>query len=348
MPDANTAWLLENAAAPIRYHLTKNAGLADELLRNDEARAWMTRLAARAASNEIGPIHGSHDYRMENILGKCAILGLDRNIPALDSAIAFVLAFLERQLHAPEPKTPSFGRLYAHRDCEKVLSCFLPMLGCAENSAVRAVAQKRIDVLYPFTRQKRYDIHVDGSKLAGVKKEWQPFIINPDLYADGHIALPDMHDFILFAGVYDTLSDEDKSKVEMIVGWIFHEGYQSLGRRYGYFYVPGGSYSAKAIIFKVNLADADDDASLLFDCFVLSRFQTARESGWFKAAMAYLEGFRSETGRSVFPARMLTEKPDSFVIFGGHMNVGENRRGKLYKEIISTYWMDRIFTTTYR
>ena len=27
---------------------------------------------------------------------------------------------------------------------------------------------------------------------------------------------------------------------------------------------------------------------------------------------------------------------------GGHMNVGENKRKKEYREIISTYWMDRI------
>lgn len=40
---------------------------------------------------------------------------------------------------------------------------------------------------------------------------------------------------------------------------------------------------------------------------------------------------------------MITEKPDSYVIMGGHMNVGENKRNKLYKEIISTYWIERIY-----
>ena len=39
---------------------------------------------------------------------------------------------------------------------------------------------------------------------------------------------------------------------------------------------------------------------------------------------------------------MIVEKPDCYVIGGGHMNVGEDKKGKNYSEIISTYWMNRI------
>jgi hypothetical protein len=39
---------------------------------------------------------------------------------------------------------------------------------------------------------------------------------------------------------------------------------------------------------------------------------------------------------------MINEKPDCYVIGGGHMNVGENKKSKKYGEIISTYWMGRI------
>ena len=62
----------------------------------------------------------------------------------------------------------------------------------------------------------RYDIYIDGSILKSVKKDWQPYIINPDLYADGNISLPDMHDLLLFAGMYPYLSEEDRNKVETI------------------------------------------------------------------------------------------------------------------------------------
>jgi hypothetical protein len=120
---------------------------------------------------------------------------------------------------------------------------------------VKGVTRQRLDVLYEFTKQKTYDIYVDGSKLKGVKKVWQPYIINPDLYADGHIALPDMHDLLLFAGMYSHLGVAEQNKIESIVEWLFGDGYSNILHRYGYFYAPGGSYNAKAIIFKLHLLD---------------------------------------------------------------------------------------------
>jgi hypothetical protein len=286
---------------------------------------------------------------MENILGKCWILGLTKEISAFAEKMEFILRFLYRHIQVNPPDELSFGKIYHYRDCEKVLSCFLPFLGYHEDPAVLHIARKRLDILYHFTRRRRYDIYVDGSKLKGVKKEWQPYIINPDFYADGHIALPDMHDYLLFAGMFPYLSQEEKEKVEIIAEWLFDEGYSGINRRYGYFYAPGGSYSTKAVIFKLHLLDFRDMVfdngdlvSLLFNVFVLSHFKAARDSEWFSLALRYLNRYKNENGRYVFPPRLITEKPDSYVIFGGHMNVGENKKSKLYGEILSTYWMERI------
>lgn len=346
----NKQWLLENADIPIQINLTKNYADSELLLRNKEAWDWFSRLEERSLANNIGDIHGSHDYRMENILGKCWILGLSKNTEQFAEKMKFITDFLNLHIQTAPPEELSFGKLYHFRDCEKVLSCFLPFLGFYNDPAVLHIIRKRIDILYDFTQQKRYDIYVDGSKLKGVKKEWQPFIIDPELYSDGHIALPDMHDFLLFAGMYPYLSDDDKSKVEAITGWLFNKDYKKIIRRYGYFYVPGGSYSAKAVIFKLHLLDfcdmifdKGDMISFVFTVFVLSHFKTARESEWFLSAIQYLDQYKNENGHYKFPSNMITEKPDSYVIFGGHMNIGENKRSKLYSEIISTYWMERIY-----
>lgn len=211
------------------------------------------------------------------------------------------------------------------------------------------LARKRLDVLYAFTKQKRYDIYADASALKGVKKEWRALVIDPELYADGHIALPDIHDFILFAGMLPFLSAEERGKAEMIAAWLFGEGYDGIGRRYGYFYAPGGSYSAKAIIYKPYLLNFQDGSyykgdlvSLLFTVFVLSHFKAARESAWFAMVLTYLSRYKNENGRYQFPPHMVTEKPDSYVVFGGYMNAGENKKAKLYNEVISTYWMERV------
>ena len=346
----NSQWLLQNAGAPIKYNLEKNAEDAGRLLQNEEAAAWFARLAERAETDEIGAIHGSHDYRMENILGKCWILGFSINIRPFADKMEFILRYLDKRVGETPPEELSFSKIYHYRDCEKVLACFLPFLGYRDDPAVLHIARERLDILYSFTRQKRYDIYAGGSKLKGVKKEWQPYIISPDLYADGHIALPDTHDFILFAGMMPYFGAEEKEKAETVAAWLFGGGYSGVIRRYGYFYVPGGSYNAKAVIFKLHLpdfhnmeADGGGYDSLVFNAFVLSHFKSAREADWFSSALRYLEQYRNENGRYRFPPRMIAERPDSYVIFGGHMNAGENRKSKLYGEILSTYWMERTY-----
>jgi hypothetical protein len=223
------------------------------------------------------------------------------------------------------------------------------MLGYADESSVKYIAEKRISILHNFVKHKRYDIYVEPSGYKGIKKEWREYIINPELYADGNIALPDMHDLILFAGIYGELDKVKKEKVDSIVAWILDAQYRMFSPRYGYFYVPGGAYNVKAIISKIHLADFnnmtinnEDLGSLIFTCFILSHFKSAKKSEWFKMAMAYLENYKTSEGRFIFPKYMIIEKPDCYVISGGHMNIGENKKSKKYNEIISTYWMERI------
>ncbi|MDD4773264.1 MAG: hypothetical protein PHZ09_06615 [Eubacteriales bacterium] len=344
---SNTRWLLETADVPIRYILAKRPEDATALPENREAAQWLAALAERSRTGHIGDIHGSHDYRMENILGKCWITGQSRAIEPFAEQADFITRYLGRHIET-QPAESGFGRLYHYRDHEKILCCFLPFVGYAADPAVLHIARQRLDILYEFTRQKRYDIYVDGSKLGGVKKEWQPHVINPDLYAGGHIPLPDMHDLILFAGMSPHLTDAERDRAESVAGWLFGEGYAGIHRRYGYFWAAGGTYNAKVVIYRVNLPDFEtcdrgDLVPALFTVFVLSHFRTASASAWFRSALTFLERYKNDAGRYRFPPYMITEKPDSHVISGGHMNAGEDRKSKIYGEIISTYWMERIY-----
>jgi len=342
-------WLLDNSDIPIKYILTGDKEFIGKLLENYEVQYWLAQLKPRWENNDLGEIHGSHDYRMENILGKCCILGLSKTIPVFEQYLTFIVDFLNKHINKPPEEKLSFGKIYSYRDYETVLSCFLPMLGFSGEPSVKFITEKRISILYDFVKQKRYDIYIDASGYKGIKKEWQDYIINPELYADGNIALPTMHDFILFAGMYSKLDKIKKDKIESIVAWIFDSKYMELERRYGYFFVPGGAYNVKAIISKLHLIDFNkmtfdkgDLASLIFTCYILSHFKSAKESGWFKMAMMYMENNRTIENRYNFQKNMIIEKPDCYVIGGGHMNIGENKKSKNYCEIISTYWMNRI------
>ncbi len=345
----NQQWLIENADIPIRYILTRESKLVESLLSNIEVSKWLSKLSERSNYNDIGAIHGSHDYRMENILGKCWILGLSSSIDIFADNMSFILKYLNEHIQSEPPEELSFGKIYHYRDHEKVLSCFLPLLGFINDHAVKYITNQRIKILYNFTKQKNYNIYIDGSKLGGVKKEWQPYIINPDLYSDGNIALPDIHDLLIFAGMYKYLPSGQQQMIETIVEWFLTDEYKTIFRRYGYFYVYEGSYSTKAVIFKTNLIDFEnmifdkgDLASLLFNVFIFSHFESAKKSQWLSSAICYLEQYKTESNRYKFPSHFIMENPDSYVVFGGHMNVGENKRNKLYNEVISTYWMERI------
>lgn len=188
-----------------------------------------------------------------------SFLGMSKQLGRFAENIDFILKHLETQVQSDPFSDTGFGRIYHYRDHEKVLCCFLPLLGFYSEPAVKYITGQRIKILYEFTRQMRYDIYTNGKKFSGVKKEWQPFIIEPDLYADGNIALPDVHDLLLFAGMYPHLTEDDKNKVENIVKWFFGSEYEGIIRRYGYFYIPGGSYSTKAVIFKLHLPDFQKD-----------------------------------------------------------------------------------------
>ena len=362
----NKAWLMENADFPIKYGMTQNSAFMEPMLLNSEVKLWLGRLADRVMRRDLSDIHGSHDYRYENIIGKCFILGLHATIAQFDAYMRFFLDFLEKTVdgEAASPKSSpgkldnhtthipaeklTFGKMYQYRDCETMLSCYLPFLGYAHEESVRYVAYKRANIIYEFTKQERYDVYRSDLSYPGANKAWKPYILDPDLYHDGNIALPSIHDLILFAGMYPHLDHAMKEKVETTVRWLFGDQYEQIHDRL-YYYAPADpSYKSKAINSKVLLpnwriapqTDMRALQSLLFLCFVLSHFESAR--AWVSEAIAYLGQYKTEANRYIFPTAMITEKKDAYVIGGGHMNVGEKKNHAKYAEIISTYWMERI------
>jgi hypothetical protein len=339
----NRQWLLDNADIPIKYNLLKSKQWHEELLKNEEVDYWLSLLKGHS----LKYIHGSFDCCFENIIGKLWILGLSKEISEFNLDIKFVLDFLDKQVNKQYAEELTFDKLYTYRDYETILACYLPFMGYHNEKSVKYITGKRINILYEFTKQKRYDIYVDGSKFKGVKKEWQPYVINPNLYSDGNIALPSIHDLILFSGMYKHLDKENRQKIETVVQWIFNERHDEIIGNYGYFYFPDELYNAKAVLFKVYLPhliciDKRAQRGLLFTCAVLSYFTSAENSKWFQQAMQYLNQFKTSDNRYCFPRHMVSEKPNCYLIGGGHMNVGEDKKSKLYTEIISTYWMEKI------
>lgn len=345
--DDNRIWLIKNGDIPIQYHLTGDKNLIDALLENEECDYWLGQLKQKVNSRDMTNIHGSHDYRTENILGKCWLLGLHKGIPEFDLLMKMYIDFLDSHVKTQHTDGTTYQRIYAHYDYETVLSCFLPFLGYTAEPSVINITNNRIAYLYKFTKEKRYDIYVDGKKYPGVKKEWQPLLIDPLLYEDGNLSIPSVHDVILLAGMYRHLDEDQKIKVNTIISWILNEKYLEFKTRYGYIYSEDDSYKAKSLIRSFDIPDIDElinenkpaQQGIIYKTFLLSHFEGADSFPLLNNMMVYLKSFQAINGRYLFPNSLLTEKKDCYFTEGGHMNIGENKRSKIYKEVVSTFWM---------
>jgi hypothetical protein len=345
--DDNKTWLIEHGDIPIQYQLTHNKDLIEGLLKNVECNYWLGQLKQKVSNSDMSNIHGSHDYRTENILGKCWLLGMRREVIEFDALMKMYIDFLDVHVNTQHKNGTTYQRIYAYYDYETVLSCFLPFLGYSSEPSVINITNKRIDYLYDFTKEKRYDIFVNGAKYTGVKKEWQPLLINPMLYADGNLSIPSVYDVILLAGMYCHLNDNQKLKTNTIISWILNEKYDTFKSRYGYIYSEDDSYKAKSLIRGFNIPNIIDalnenkmaQQSIVFKTFILSHFMIASNTSIINNMLTYLNSFRLVNGRYLFSKSLLNEKKDSYFTEGGHMNIGENKRSKVYQEVVSTFWM---------
>ena len=346
----NREWLLENADYPIKYSLTQEDSYIEQVLENAEVKSWLDRLTDRVICGDLSKIHGSHDYRYDNIVGKCFILGLNKKIPQFDFAMRFFIDFLDKNINNIYDDKLTFWKIYQYRDYETIMACYMPFLGYAYEKSVQYMAKKRACIIYEFTKQGRYDIYRSDLAYPGAKKEWKPYIIDPELYKDGNIALPSIHDLILFAGMYPYFDNEMRKKVETTVQWIFGDGYAGINDCLYYYAPDDPSYKSKGINNKIWLPDFSKPAinpremqALLLHCFILSHFEEAKKTKWFSESILYLEQYKTESGNYIFTKEMIVEQKDSYVVNGGHMNIGESKKNKTYAEIISTYWMEKIF-----
>ncbi len=341
----NRTWLIENGSLPIQFQLTSNNNLIDGLLSNEECKYWLGQLKFKVSNSDMTNIHGSHDYRTENILGKCWLLGLRKDITEFDTLMRMYIDFLDVHVNSQQNNGTTYQKIYAYYDYETVLSCYLPFLGYAAEPSLLRITNKRISYLYDFTKDKGYDIYVDGSKYPGVKKEWQALLINPSLYADGNLSIPSVFDIILLAGMYEYLNEDQKMKTDTIISWILNEKYRKIKTRYGYIYSEDDSYNAKSLIRSFDIPDMNDALSgnnmqsIIFKTFILSRFAVSKDTQLLNDMMTFLRTFRLLSGRYSFPKSLLNEKKDSYFTEGGHMNIGENKRSKTYQEVVSTFWM---------
>ncbi len=175
--------------------------------------------------------------------------------------------------------------------------------------------------------------------------------MNPALYEGNKWRLPTVHDLFAYARLPNRLKNAAglRDKIEAIITYILDERYQRLHRGYGLMLAPPNRYYSMGWSVHLSRYPGVDlsgintglNRSIVWEMELLSHFETAWRSQWFEQNIAHLNSFAAGD-RWVFPKEYLHESAKQYYVGGGHMGLGESRRGKLWCAVESTAWMLRI------
>ncbi len=357
-------WLLENGGPAIRYRTATElldvsssdaAKLADELIESPLVREWLERLGPPLQPEKLGnlpesarwfavtqQIHHSRNTAYENVMGKLVQLGCRAGMPAFDARTAPWRAWLADA--ADGPPEPKFG-LFRQR----IVANFLVMAGYDDEAAVRGQVLRRLEMVADFARRREYDIYIDQDTYPGYPKSFRPKpLVNPDLYPDGELKVPSIHDINAFAHLpQDRRDAATQERIDTVVAYILDDRFQSFPPGYGViyqgqrrFYAAGWGVDLPGYFgFDLTASDAGQFVQRLE---LMGHFPAARRHRWFRGSLDHLDTYRTKRGTYLFPARFLQEKKRAYWVTGGYMGLEEGKRSAKARELESTFWVLKI------
>jgi hypothetical protein len=362
-------WVFDNGGPAIRYRTATEllsdssidvGKLAGKLIESPLVTEWLERLgpplqpeALRNLRESVrrhlmmDQIHSSRNTAYENVMGKLVQLGCRAGMPAFDAKTAPWRSWLEDATE--RAAEPPFG-LFRQR----IVASFLMMAGYHDEAAVSRHVRGLLETVADLARQRDYDIYIDQDTYPGYPKSFRPKpLINPELYPDGEMRLPSIHDINAFAHLPEDGRDAaTQEKIDTVVAYILDDRFQRLPPGYGViyqgqrrFYAAGWGVKLPGY-FGFGAADvgaADFDASQFVQRLeLMAHFPTARGDRWLTESLAHLEGFRTGRGTYLFPAPFLQEKKQAYWVTGGYMGFEEGKRSAKARELESTFWMLKI------
>ncbi|MFP4106589.1 MAG: hypothetical protein ACLFVU_10925 [Phycisphaerae bacterium] len=309
-------WLFANAGPIIRWRLVQDHGypvsnaegaaLRDALLATKEVQRWLGNLGSRA-------VHGSADTNAENAMAKLVEYGLRAGMPQLDQKM---LPYID------------MGHEFA--------DCFLVAAGYGEHKLLADRFAKRLAALHRTAKHGDYDFYLSPAEACDVPKAWRDKPIYRPEFSWGNEGLPVPNCCDLYAlAHWQPANKTEQCQIEDVMAYICHPSFQATTG--GYFWNRRKhSYSAAR---KACLACLTPQR-LVLSVELFARFAQARESDWFRRALADLEQYRTTRDTYIFPRDYLREQRNCYYLYGGsHMGLGENRRQRAWVEIESTFRM---------
>jgi hypothetical protein len=283
-------------------------------------------------------IHNGADTCLENWMHKLLSFGVKESDDIrLERLNREVLQFIYNN--------PDNGFFFNTVNCT-ITASWLICMG-HQDKILTDLISERVHTIHGFIRSRNYDIYVNPAGYPSIPKQRAIHPLeNPFLYEDNVWKLPTVHDMFAFANLPAALQNSSiQNKIDDIIAYILDERYQRLYRGYGLMLVPPRTYysmgwSVHLDHYFENNAQLSQDG-VVWAMELMSHFQPARESAWFRKTLQHLQEFEKD-GLYEFPARYMNEGKDKYYVGGGHMGLGENRKSKAALKIESTAWMLRI------
>lgn len=339
-------WLLANGGPAIRYRTATElmppsssvdiTQLREDLLQSELVRAWIDRLTPSAGFNDL---HGSKATAFENAMGKLTQLGCRRGVPELDQRTMSYRSWLKDTAERPHRNIfDVFART--------LIAAFLARAGYSDEPAVGMVLRNRLETVYDYARQGRYDIHVSTEGLPQVPPNWRDVpLIDPTLSEKGNLCLPWIYDIVgLAAYLPECGTEDDWSKTDTVINYILNDQYQRLPDGYGTLIGENRRYYAMG--WSVHLPGYFGNASkgaavreFVQRLTLMACFPAATQHPWFGESLRHLRRFQTERGTYLFPRPYLEDGGTGYWIAGRRMGLEEKRRATHAIELESTFWM---------
>lgn len=342
----NVQWLYEAGNPALRLWAAQRLNLPPDaieacradLLVHPTAIYWKEKVLGIASlPRRQSTLHGSFDWCLENCSHMAAQLGLrEQDDPALRALDDGLLAILSENIEQPGTLNPVEAA---------ILASHLLAMGRTEELILQTVLQRLQDGA-ELARRGNFDIHVDpaGYPTIPAARRCHP-LVDPALTENNRYRFPLVQDLAAFARLpKDTLAQPDvQGLLDAYISCVLTEGYQRLPWGYGLMLWPPRTYYGIGWSLHVpGFLDDNFTPATLWWAAALSPFAAARRSPWFSRALAHLETF-AQDGVYRFPAAYVAEQPDKYAVGGGHMGLGEARRGRDALALTSTAWMLRLY-----
>ncbi|MCL2519274.1 MAG: hypothetical protein FWF15_11995 [Oscillospiraceae bacterium] len=320
-------WLLENAEAPIRYRvareLVKDEQLAKsiepELLEHKEVQKWLKNLSQQCI------VHGSFDICLENAIPKLVQLGLHGGLQSLTDA----------------------AEVYINRFEDKWISANIFSLAGIKNDEIKKFMLEKLDMIHRFVQMKTYDFYLsdeERDELTCVPINWRKSkFIKPELTRRTDFSYPYIYDILGMFCLYDLNDPAVDQKINDVIDYISTDEFNAnVADGYGILIYDNKKYYSQGWDPKYpgwfDAAGYDNMPKLLFFAQNIVKYPSARKTKWFGELMNYLESFKNEEGRYIFPAKWFKEM-SGYAVQGNHMSLGETKYKRNWCEIESTFYM---------